>query len=45
MPFPIRLLQTDNGPEFPLAFRLSVQEAGIEHRYIRPRRPAAEREG
>jgi transposase InsO family protein len=39
MPFPIRRLQTDNGPEFPLAFRLSVQEAGIEHRYIRPRRP------
>jgi transposase InsO family protein len=38
-PFPIRRLQTDNGPEFPLAFRLSVQEAGIEHRYIRPRHP------
>jgi transposase InsO family protein len=39
VPFPIRRLQTDNGSEFPLAFRLSVQEAGIEHRYIRPRRP------
>jgi transposase InsO family protein len=38
-PFPIRRLQTDNGPEFPLAFKLSVEEAGIEHRYIRPRRP------
>jgi transposase InsO family protein len=39
VPFRIRRLQTDNGSEFPLAFRLSVQEAGIEHRYIRPRRP------
>jgi transposase InsO family protein len=39
MPFPIRRLQTDNGSEFPLAFRLGVQEAGIEHHYIRPRRP------
>lgn len=39
VPFRIRRLQTDNGPEFSLAFRLSVQEAGIEHRYIRPRRP------
>jgi transposase InsO family protein len=29
----------DNGSEFPLAFSLSVQEAGIRHRYIRPRRP------
>jgi transposase InsO family protein len=38
-PFPIRQLQTDNGNEFSLAFRLTVQEAGIEHRYIRPRRP------
>lgn len=39
MPFPIRRVQTDNGPEFPLAFKLTVEEAGIEHRYIRPRRP------
>jgi transposase InsO family protein len=38
-PFPIRQLQNDNGSEFPLAFSLSVQEAGIRHRYIRPRRP------
>jgi transposase InsO family protein len=38
-PFPIRRIQTDNGPEFPLAFKLTVEEAGIEHRYIRPRRP------
>jgi transposase InsO family protein len=39
MPFPIRKLQCDNGTEFPLEFALSVQEAGIRHRYITPRRP------
>jgi transposase InsO family protein len=38
-PFRIRRIQTDNGPEFPLAFKLTVEEAGIEHHYIRPRRP------
>jgi transposase InsO family protein len=38
-PSPIRRLQTDNGNEFPLAFKLTVEEAGIEHHYIRPRRP------
>lgn len=30
MPFPIRQVQTDNGNKFSLAFRLTVQEAGIE---------------
>jgi transposase InsO family protein len=30
---------TDNGDEFSLAFKLTVEEAGIEYRYIRPRRP------
>src|SRR6266850_3604015 len=39
MPFPVRRLQCDNGTEFPLAFSLSVQEAGIRHRYIKPRCP------
>jgi transposase InsO family protein len=39
MPFPIRKLQSDNGTEFPLDFALSVQAAGIRHRYITPRRP------
>jgi transposase InsO family protein len=39
LPFPVRKLQTDNGSEFALDFMLSVQEAGIRHRYIRPRRP------
>ena len=39
LPFPIRRLQSDNGTEFPLAFSLAAGEAGIDLRYIRPRRP------
>jgi transposase InsO family protein len=39
LPFPVHRLQCDNGTEFPLAFSLSVQEAGIRHRYIKPRCP------
>ena len=39
LPFPIRRLQCDNGSEFPLAFALTVQEAGIGLRYITPRHP------
>jgi len=39
LPFRIRKLQCDNGREFPLAFMLAVEAAGIRHRYIRPRRP------
>ncbi len=39
LPFPIRKLQTDNGSEFPLAFALTVQAAGIRTRYITPRCP------
>lgn len=39
LPFPIRKLQSDNGTEFPLDFALTVQAAGIRHRYITPRRP------
>ena len=27
------------GSEFPLAFKLAVEAAGIRHRYIKPRRP------
>jgi hypothetical protein len=33
----IRQVQTENGNEFSLAFKLTVEEAGIQHRYIRPR--------
>jgi transposase InsO family protein len=39
LPFAIKKLQCDNGSEFPLAFKLAVEEAGIRHRYIKPRRP------
>jgi transposase InsO family protein len=39
LPFPIRQMQSDHGTEFSLPFRLSVEECGIRHRYIRPRRP------
>ena len=38
-PFPIRKIQCDNGTEFPLAFQLAVEAAGVRHRYIKPRRP------
>jgi transposase InsO family protein len=38
-PFPIRKVQTDHGTEFSLDFVLGVEQAGIRHRYIQPRRP------
>lgn len=38
-PFPIRKVQTDHGTEFSLDFVLAVEQAGIRHRYIQPRRP------
>jgi transposase InsO family protein len=31
-------VQSDNGSEFPLAFALTLQAAGIRHRYVTPRR-------
>src|SRR5262245_39471876 len=33
------LYRWDNGSEFALEFSLAVQQAGIRHRYIKPRRP------
>jgi transposase InsO family protein len=39
LPFAIKKLQCDNGSEFPVAFKLAVEAAGITHRYIKPRRP------
>ena len=38
-PFPIRTLQCDNSAEFPFALSLAVQERGIRHHDLRPRRP------
>lgn len=39
LPFPIQKLQVDNGTEFSLAFALTVQQAGMRLRYIKPRCP------
>lgn len=39
LPFPSRKLQCNNGSEFPFAFQLAVEAAGVRHRYIKPRRP------
>jgi integrase-like protein len=33
LPFPIRRLQCDNGSEFPLAFALTVEAAGISYQH------------
>ena len=38
-PFPLKRPQCDHGQEFSFAFVLGVEAAGIQHRYIRPRRP------
>jgi len=39
LPFPIRQVQSNHGTEFSLPFRLSAEDWGMRHRYIRPRRP------
>ncbi len=39
LPFPIRKVQTDREQEFSFGFVLAVRQAGIRHRYIKPRRP------
>lgn len=39
LPFPIQKLQVDNGTECPLPFALTVQQAGMRLRYIKPRCP------
>jgi transposase InsO family protein len=39
LPFTIRRVQTDHGTEFAFAFVLAVEQAGMQHRYIRPRCP------
>jgi transposase InsO family protein len=39
LPFAVKKLQCDNDSEFPLAFKLAVEAAGMRHRYIKPRRP------
>lgn len=38
-PFKVKMIQTDNGPEFQKQFRLACLLLGISHRYIRIRNP------
>ena len=38
-PFPIRAIQTDNGPEFQKGFRQRAEELKLDHYYIYPRTP------
>ena len=39
LPFPVQVIQTDNGAEFQSAFHFHVLDKGIGHRYIKPRTP------
>lgn len=39
LPFAVQCIQTDNGSEFGPQFHWHVLDKGIQHRYIRPRRP------
>jgi len=39
LPFSIQKVQTDHGTEFSFDFVLAVELAGLQHRYIKPRRP------
>ena len=39
LPFPVEVIQTDNGAEFQTAFHWHVLDKGIGHVYIKPRTP------
>jgi transposase InsO family protein len=39
LPFPVQVIQTDNGAEFQSTFHYHVLDKGVGHRYIRPRTP------
>jgi transposase InsO family protein len=39
LPFPVQVIQTDNGAEFQSAFHYHVLDKGVAHRYIKPRTP------
>ena len=39
LPFRVRTIQTDNGPEFAALFHWHVQDKDITHIYIKPRTP------
>lgn len=39
LPFPVQVIQTDNGTEFGSSFHYHVLDKGVGHRYIKPRTP------
>ena len=39
LPFPVQVIQTDNGPEFGSSFHYHVLDKGVGHTYIKPRTP------
>ncbi len=39
LPFPVQVIQTDNGPEFGSTFHYHVLDKGVGHTYIKPRTP------
>ena len=39
LPFPVQVIQTDNGSEFQSAFHYHVLDKGVGHHYIKPRTP------
>lgn len=39
LPFPVEVIQTDNGVEFATQFHYHVLDRGIRHVYIKPRTP------
>jgi transposase InsO family protein len=39
LPFPVQVIQTDNGAEFQSAFHYHVLDKGVGHRCIKPRTP------
>ncbi len=39
LPFPVQVIQTDNGSEFQSAFHYHVLDKGVGHVYIKPRTP------
>lgn len=39
LPFPVQIIQTDNGAEFQSSFHYHVLDKGVSHSYIKPRTP------
>jgi transposase InsO family protein len=41
LPFPVQVIQTDNGPEFGSSFTTTCSTRGVGHRYVKPQTPLA----